>query len=226
MKLRVLVVDDDRQIADTVKELLQSDGLDVALAKDADRALAALRGGGIDLVVLDVGLPGFSGIQLCQHLKRQADTASLPIILLTSLGQERDKVLGLDAGADDYVTKPFSALELRARVRALLRRSQAGGGTDRVWQAKDLVLNEDTRTVQIKGKAVELRPKEFDLLAALLKKKGRVLSRQHLAETVWGPAVIATNHTITVCVANLREKLGPLAQRIIPVTGVGYKYED
>jgi DNA-binding response OmpR family regulator len=226
MKPRVLVVDDDKQVTQTVTELLQADGMEVVTARDADRALAALRAAPVDLLILDVGLPGFSGIQLCQELKRQRDTASVPILLLTSLADERDKVHGLDSGADDYVTKPFSYSELRARARALLRRSLAGGQPDRLLEAKDLVLNEDRRTVEVKGKRVDLRPKEFELLAVFLRRKGRVLTREFLGEAVWGSEVVASSHTITVCASNLREKLGPVGKRIVSVTGMGYKFEE
>ncbi len=226
MKLRALVVDDDRGMSVLLQDILRAEGLTVLAVGNADAALEALRQGSFDLAVLDVGLPGFSGVQLCRHLKQQPETAGLPILMVTSMGRERDKVAGLDAGADDYVTKPFSPAELQARVRALLRRSRQDGAPEAAWTAKDLTLNADTRTVLLKGKPLELRPKEFELLAVFLRKKGRVLTRQFLAEAVWGPEAMATSHTISVSIAGLREKLGSAGQRIVSIVGVGYKFED
>ncbi|HVE12652.1 MAG TPA: response regulator transcription factor [Elusimicrobiota bacterium] len=226
MKPRALVVEDDRVVADTIKVLLQSEGLQATLAGNADAALAALGGAQFDLLVLDVTLPGFSGIQLCQHLKKQPETAATPVMMVTSMARDGDKVRGLDAGADDYITKPFSSDEFRARVRALLRRSQGGGAAERVWSAKDILLYEERNEVKVKGKPVSLSPKEFELLALFLKKKGRVLTRDFLREAVWGPDSLTTSHTIVVCVAGLRDKLGPLGKFIVPITGKGYKFDD
>ena len=226
MKADILVVEDDPPTCALVKECLEKDGHRVSVAYGADRALALIRERLPDLLVLDIALPGFSGLQLCRHLRQDARTAPLPILVLTSLVREKERVEGLDAGADDYVTKPFSAAELRARVRALLRRSRGEGAAAGPLRAGEIALDPEARSVTVGGKRVALRPKEFELLAVLLRKKGKALAWHFLGEAVWGPESLATSHTVAVCVWGLRKKLGRSARLIVPVTGVGYKLEE
>ncbi|MBI3296908.1 MAG: response regulator transcription factor [Elusimicrobia bacterium] len=223
MKPRALVVEDDRATAELLRESLTAEGFGVVIAAGADDALQKLAEATPALILLDIGLPGFSGLHLCRHIKQDRRTARVPVVMVTSLGAELDKVRGLDAGADDYIVKPFSAREFRARIRALMRRAVQGGEPEDVLEFKDIILNNSTRTVQVSGKEVALQPKEFQLLALLLNSRGRVLTRQVILEAVWGPTSIATNHTINVCVANLRKKLGPPGRFISPVTGLGYR---
>ncbi len=223
---RVLVVDDDPTVSDVVRRYLQRDGIDVRLAADGVDALAQFHRYHPDLVVLDLMLPGMDGIEVCRQIRADGDVA---VIMLTALGEESDRVLGLSTGADDYVTKPFSPRELALRVQSVLRRSYRPESTDEVPVLSDGVLTVDTaaRIATLDGAALALTVREFDLLAFLMRHPGRAYRRAELLEAVWG-WTFGDHSTVTVHVRRLREKIEPettAPSRIVTVWGVGYRYQ-
>lgn len=226
MGYRALVVDDEQATRKFIGDILRDQGCQVWEAKDADEALALLGTKQPDLLILDVGLPGFSGTALCKEIKTRRDTSTLPVIMVSARSREDDKVFGFESGADDYITKPFSAKEFMARVQALMRRVQSRGMPEIVLRSADLTVNMDRHTVEFRSKQIFLRPKEFDLLVLFLRNKERILSRRQIRDSVWGATSEVSEHTINVTVANLREALGPVAGRITSVVGLGYKYTD
>jgi DNA-binding response OmpR family regulator len=222
----VLVVDDDATVSDVVRRYLEQDGYRVRLAADGLTALAAASAEPPDLVVLDLMLGGIDGLEVCRRLRR--DRPELPVVMLTALGEEADRVVGLEVGADDYVTKPFSPRELVLRVRSVLRRTVPPVG-DRPALLRDGPLVADTarRIAQLSGKPLALTVREFDLLEFLLRHPGRAWSREQLLEKVWGWQ-FGDRSTVTVHVRRLREKIedDPAAPaRLLTVWGVGYRYE-
>lgn len=203
----VLVVEDDPSIAEPLEYGLRQEGFEVVSARAGKQALAALAERGVDIVLLDVMLPDLSGYEVCRRIRASSDVL---IIMLTARGQELEKVMGLESGADDYVVKPFSFRELLARIRALLRRRQLDAGapaTDAVIQIGAVVLDRNTRRVIRHGKPVNLSPREFALLSYLMEHAGRAISRQELADAVWGENWVGTPRTVDVHVRWLREKL-------------------
>ncbi|MFL6129235.1 MAG: response regulator transcription factor [Mycobacteriales bacterium] len=226
---RVLVVDDDETIGDVVRRYLERDGLAVEVVRDGASALARALADPPDAVVLDLMLPGMSGLDVCRRL-READTGGwVPIVMLTALGEESDRVLGLELGADDYVTKPFSPRELALRVQSVLRRSREPGpppGHPTVLRDRDLVVDLAARRAGVAGRPLLLTVREFDLLAFLLGHPGRAFTRAELLERVWG-WTFGDQSTVTVHVRRLREKLEPgaAATRVATVWGVGYRYD-
>jgi DNA-binding response OmpR family regulator len=206
----ILVVEDEQAIADLIRAYLRRDGFDVIWARSGEQALEELTRHPVRLVVLDIGLPGIDGFEVCRRLRARA---SVPILMLSARDDEVDRVAGLEAGADDYVTKPFSPRELVARVKAILRRAPGGAIVE---------LDRSSRTVRVEGEAVELTSREFDLLAALLAHPGVVLSRDRLLEMVWQGEFAGGTRTVDVHVAQLRAKLG-LADFVETVRGAGYK---
>lgn len=224
---KILVVDDTKDMADHINRVLSDQGYAVSIAADADEALESVKREKPDLFILDVQLPGLSGLKLCEILRKDVATSATPILMLTILRAESQKVQGLQSGADDYLTKPFGSKELVARVMALLRRvSQQTPMARRAIHAGDIVLDLDKHTVLSQGKDVKLSPKEFDLLTVLLQAKGRVLSRQHLLDSVWGYNSMSTSMTLKQHVKNLRKKLGPAGDKIQAVVNLGYKFAD
>ena len=224
MGQRVLVVDDDPTVSDVVRRYLEREGFAVELAGDGQQALDAYAADRPDLVVLDLMLPGIDGLEVCRRLRTQDRT--LPVIMLTALGEESDRVLGLEIGADDYVTKPFSPRELVLRVQSVLRRAapaQASG------ELVDGALRVDVarRTATLHGRELALTVREFDLLVFLMRNPGRVLRRTELLQQVWG-WTFGDQSTVTVHMRRLREKVedNPAEPRhILTVWGVGYRYE-
>lgn len=226
MTPRVLVVDDDPTVSDVVRRYLQRAGCAVALAGDGPSALAAVTQRRPDLVVLDLMLPGMDGLEVCRRLR--ATTDGVPVIMLTALGEETDRILGLELGADDYVTKPFSPRELVLRAQSVLRRT-AGPGQDQGARLADgdLVVEPTRRVARRAGSELALTVREFDLLCFFMRHPGRVLRRAELLEAVWG-WTFGDQSTVTVHVRRLREKVeaDPAApRRILTVWGVGYRYE-
>ena len=218
---KVLVVEDDRKTADLVALYLRHAGHRATVATSGEKGLELATGGGFDLLILDVMLPGASGLEICEAVRRDSAT---PIILLTARTLEDQKIEGLDLGADDYVTKPFSPRELIARVHALLRR--APPGADEIVRSGEIVLNLAQRSVAIAGEAIELTPSEFEILLALARRPGRVLSRGQLLDRLPTRGETALERTIDVHVRNLRKKLsvspsGP--DHIETVFGTGYR---
>ena len=222
MKGAVLVVEDEQAIADLVRAYLRRDGFDVVWARSGEQALEELGRHPVRLVVLDIGLPGIDGFEVCRRLRART---TVPLLILSARDDEVDRVAGLEAGADDYVTKPFSPRELVARVKAILRRS--GGGASAVegpLTADDVELDPASRSVRVGGEPIELTAREFDLLAALLAHPGVVLSRDRLLELVWQGGFPGGTRTVDVHIAQLRAKLGR-PDLVATVRGAGYKVE-
>jgi DNA-binding response OmpR family regulator len=219
---RVLVVDDEAAIRAVVRGFLERDGLDVSEAGDGPSAVDAARAVGPDVIVLDVMLPGFDGLEVLRQVRAFSDPM---VVLLTARTEEVDRIVGLRVGADDYVTKPFSAAELAARVGALMRRRRAAPATAQ-GAPEGLVLDTARRLVSVDGERAELTMLEFDILAALARDPGVVLTRQQLLDAAWGDDWVGDEHVLDVHVANLRRKLGddPSGPRFVEtVRGVGYR---
>jgi len=222
---RILLVEDEPDIAATLQEDLHLEGHDVRTVGDGETALERAGAEGFDLFILDVMLPGIDGFDVCRALRQSGVTA--PIMLLTAKSHEAEKVMGLDMGADDYVTKPFSPRELRARVRALLRRGlDPATGT---LAAGDLEVDVERFELRKRGERIELTPLEFKLLAAMMRRRGAVLSRQRLLDAAWGQGTFITERAVDTHVANLRRKIedDPAAPRhIVSVHGIGYRFAE
>jgi len=224
----ILLVDDEESIQKLLTYPLERDGFRVVQAWDGEEALARFNEEDVDLVVLDVMLPKLDGIEVCKQLRAKS---TVPIIMLTARDDELDKVLGLELGADDYITKPFSIREFRSRVRALLRRAAIGrpGPDDDLIEAGPLTLDVARRHVEVRGKPVQLTYVEFELLRTLAAAPGRVFSRRMLLESLWGDADYRDPRTIDVHVRHLREKLEQEPREpefIFTVRGVGYRFRD
>ncbi len=215
----VLVVEDDRAIADLVGLYLRRDGFGVQVESDGSAALAAVRRLRPAAVVLDVGLPGMDGVEVCRRLRAEDDWT--PVLFVTARDDEIDRVLGLEMGADDYVTKPFSPRELVARVRTVLRRSERVAEREEVLAVGEVRVDVDRRRAHAAGNEIALTSTEFDLLTHLMRAPGRVFTREQLLSAVWGYTASAGTRTVDVHVAQLRAKLGP-ASPIRTVRGVGY----
>jgi two-component system, OmpR family, alkaline phosphatase synthesis response regulator PhoP len=220
---RVLVVEDDADIVELIVHYLRAEGFEVEARDDGRRALEVLRAGQHHLVILDLQLPGMDGLSLCAELRRDKRTRALPVIMLTARGDEADRVVGLEVGADDYVVKPFSPKELVARVRALLRRLERPEDEGAPLVLGGLEIDTARHTARWEGEPVHLTAKEFALLVALIEAKGRVLSRQALLEQVWGYSYAEGTRTVDVHVRRLREKLPGVADRLITVKSLGYR---
>ena len=226
MGQRVLVVDDDPTVSDVVRRYLERAEFEVTLAEDGPAALTAVAESRPDLVVLDLMLPGIDGLEVCRRLR--ADDASLPIVMLTALGEEGDRVVGLSLGADDYVTKPFSPRELVLRVQSVLRRAvRPPDVSGDVLTDGDLSVDVGRRQARMGGVELALTVREFDLLVFFMRHPGKAFRRSELLEGVWG-WTFGDQSTVTVHVRRLREKIEPdpaEPTRIVTVWGVGYRYE-
>ena len=222
----ILVVEDEPDIRRLVVLHLEREGFRCRTASNGADALREATRAVPDLVVLDLMLPAIDGLEVCRRLRSDAGTAGVPIIMLTAKSAEVDRVVGLEVGADDYVVKPFSPTELVARVRAVLRRARPAPEA-RVLSAGPLALDPARHIVTLHGRPLDLTPKEFDLLAALLEAAGRVLSREHLLNSVWGYARAdeIESRTVDVHIRRLRAKLGDVGSRITTVKSVGYRFE-
>jgi DNA-binding response OmpR family regulator len=223
----ILVVEDDAKIARLVRDYLEHAGFQVLVAGDGDAALANARRSRPDLVVLDLGLPGRDGLDVARTLRRTSD---VPIVMLTARGDETDRVVGLELGADDYVVKPFGPKELVARVRAVLRRTEtARTGGPEVLRVADVEVDVARMRVSVGGRPVELTPTEFQLLAALAREPGRVFTRGQLLDAVHGVAFESYERAVDAHVKNIRKKLEPAPGRpryLLTVHGVGYRFAD
>ena len=225
----ILLVDDEDSIQKLLTYPLEHEGFRVLQARDGEQALTQFASERVDLVVLDIMLPKLDGLEVAKRLRAQS---SVPIIMLTARDDELDKVLGLELGADDYITKPFSIREFRSRVRALLRRAGAAGansGAGEVISSGDLRVDVAKRTVEVRDEPVQLTYVEFELLRALASRPGRVFSRQMLLEALWGDSAYREPRTIDVHVRHLREKLerDPSdPEYILTVRGVGYRFRE
>jgi two-component system alkaline phosphatase synthesis response regulator PhoP len=221
---RILVVEDEEGIALSLQTDLQLEGYDVEVVGDGLEASRRAREAHFDLIVLDIMLPGKDGFEICRDLRGTG--SKVPILMLTAKAQEAEKVLGLELGADDYVTKPFSALELRARIKALLRRSE--DATPEVQRFDGLEVDFGRFEVRRDGAAVDVTPLEFKILAALVKRRGRVVARDRLLDLVWGEDTYVTDRVIDNHVANLRKKIEDdtgAPRFVVSVRGVGYRFD-
>ena len=223
---RILVVEDEPDIALSVKVTLESvPGLTVETVPGGQAGLERALAAPPALILLDLNLPDRDGLEICRELRRDPRTARLPILLLTARVEETDRVRGLDLGADDYITKPFSPRELTARVRAALRRAGGDATDEEALEVGPVLLDPASRRVRVADRGVELTRREFDLLLELMRHAGRVLDRDRLLERVWGYRSPAGTRTVDVHVRKLREKLGPEAgPHIETVIGVGYRF--
>jgi len=214
----VLLIEDDHSIGRLVRSYLERSGYRVVWVRSGEEGMIELGRHGIRLVVLDIGLPGIDGFDVCKKIRARS---SVPIVMLTARDEEPDRVAGLEVGADDYLTKPFSPRELAARIKAVLRRTE-GGGQEDVLTLRDVVLRRGAREVNVGERLVELTVKEFDLLAWLMEHAGIVFSREQLLDRVWGISYLGGTRTVDVHVAQVRRKLGR-PDLIRTVRGAGYK---
>ncbi len=216
----ILVVDDEQSILDLARLYLEKEGYRVATATDGKQALQKHQELHPDLLVLDLMLPELDGLEVCRRIRQSAST---PILMLTARNDDIDKIVGLELGADDYLTKPFNPRELTARIKAILRRIERGQRATRQISVGSLHIDLDRRAVRVEGRPIQLRAKEFDLLSALAQNAGLVLSRERLLEMVWGYDFYGETRTVDVHINHLREKLAPSSVAIETVRGIGYK---
>jgi len=221
---RVLVVEDEASIALALEDDLKMEGYEVEIVRDGDAASRRAREQAFDLILLDVMLPRKDGFEVCRELRRAG--LRTPILMLTAKTQEAEKVLGLELGADDYVTKPYSPRELRARIKALLRR--AAGELPEVYRFGDVEVDFARYEVRRAGRRIEVTPTEFKLLAAFVRRPGRVLTRDQLLDEVWGRETFVTDRVVDNQITNLRKKIEPVPARpryLFNVRGVGYRFD-
>ena len=223
----ILVVEDEQSFSDALSFMLRKEGFDVAVADDGQVAVETFERDGADLVLLDIMLPGMSGTEVCRRIRT---TSQVPIIMVTAKDSEIDKVVGLELGADDYVTKPFSSRELVARIRAVMRRRTAepGSKSDVTLSAGNIEMDVERHVVTVDGETVKLPLKEFELLEVLMRNAGRVLTRGQLIDRVWGSDYVGDTKTLDVHVKRLRAKVEQDPSnptRIVTIRGLGYKYD-
>jgi DNA-binding response OmpR family regulator len=221
--VNILIAEDDRDIADLIALYVERSGWTPHIVAAGDAALAHARSQPVDVAILDVMLPGMSGLEVCRALRAAPATAQLPIIIVTARGDEGDRIVGLDLGADDYLAKPFSPNELIARIRALMRRSRRADSADTPLRYRSVAMDLTSHTVTDSGQEVKLTAKEFLLLQYLLQHRGRVLSRDLLLTDVWGYNYTGGTRTVDVHVRRLREKLPVLVDALVTVKQFGYK---
>ena len=226
MKRLIAIVDDEPDIIELVAIHLKKAGFQVKGFLDAKSFLDFNDLLALDLVLLDLMLPDMDGFELCKYLKKKDELSSIPIIMLTAKGEETDKIVGLELGADDYITKPFSPKELVARVKAVLRRLSQKEDIKKTKIGDILEIDKERYTVLVKGKKIELTSTEFRLLELLSSKKGRVFTRENILDYLWGEEKIVLDRTVDVHVRNLREKLGSAGRFIKNIRGIGYKLEE
>lgn len=223
---RVLVVEDEDSFSEAIAFMLRKEGFEVAIATDGNAALVEFNQNGADIVLLDLMLPGLSGTEVCREIRK---TSKVPVIMVTAKDSEIDKVVGLELGADDYVTKPFSSRELIARIKAVLRRtSEATEDSSDVIELGRIRIDVERHSVSVAGEVIKLPLKEFDLLLMLMRNAGRVLTRGQLIDRIWGSDYVGDTKTLDVHVKRLRAKLEPDPANpvnILTVRGLGYKFE-
>ncbi len=226
---KVLVVDDEKSIVKGIKFSLEQDDMQVDVAYDGEEAFEMAKANEYDIILLDIMLPGYTGLEVCQMIREFSD---VPIVMLTAKGDDMDKILGLEYGADDYITKPFNILEVKARIKAILRRNTKnvpGKEETKVIETKGLKIDVESRRVYIEGKEVNLTAKEFDLVYLLVSNPNKVYSREQLLQTIWGPSYPGDARTVDVHVRRLREKVEttPAEPKYIHTKwGVGYYFHQ
>lgn len=223
---KILIVEDEADILNLLEYQLRSSGYDVMTTSSGLDALKMVRQHQPDLVLLDLMLPGLDGFEVCRELKRDQATGSVAVIMLTAKGEEMDKVVGLELGADDYVTKPFSPRELVLRIKAVLRRAKSAAGPSfGMWEREGLRIEEDSHRVTVDGQDTELTATEFKLLSELIHNEGKVLNRDQLLNNVWGYQFSGYSRTVDTHIRRLRQKLGPYAEWVETIRGVGYRFQ-
>jgi two-component system, OmpR family, phosphate regulon response regulator PhoB len=220
---KILLIEDEPDIAEVLQYNLEKEGFDVGTARRGDTGLDAIRRDSPDLIVLDLMLPGIDGLELTRMLKRDPLTSRLPIVMLTARGEEVDRIVGLELGADDYISKPFSPREVVLRVKAVLRRFQQEESAAEILEVGGIELDISGHQLRVRGKEVPLTATEFRLLRLLLERSGRVQTRGQLLSDVWGYAEDIDSRTVDTHIRRLRRKLGTEAERIETVIGVGYR---
>jgi phosphate regulon transcriptional regulator PhoB len=226
--MHILVIDDEADLVELVIYNLKKEGFSVDAASDGETALKKVRKGTYDLIILDLMLPGIQGTELCRFLRNDPKTSGVPIIMLTAKAEEVDKIVGLEIGADDYVTKPFSPRELVARVKAVLRRSTKKPVTDKIVKTGDLEINRERYTVIKKGKHVKVSATEFKILLFLAERKGKVFSREQLLDAIWRDEAFVEPRTVDVHIRRLRAHIedDPAHPRYIKtMRGIGYFFD-
>jgi DNA-binding response OmpR family regulator len=224
MPQTILIIEDEIDIAESLRYNLEREGFKTQIAESGEKGLrlALSQSSAPTLIILDLMLPGMSGIELCRRLRREPQTKKTPIIMLTAKSSESDKIAGLELGADDYITKPFSVKEVMARINAVLRRTD--NSLERRYEDEMLSIDFEDMRVFCCGQEVKLTRKEFALLANLVKNSGRVATRQNLLDNVWGYSYFGDTRTLDVHIRRLRQKLGPCSECIETVVGVGYRF--
>lgn len=227
--MKILVCDDDREIVDAIEIYLQQEGYEILKAYDGEQALSIMKSEQIDLMIIDVMMPKIDGIRATFEVRKES---SVPIIILSAKAQDTDKILGLNVGADDYMTKPFNPLELVARVKSQLRRymtlSNHAQQSDNIVEIGGLCINDDLKKVTVDGEEVRLTPIEYNILLLLMKNKGKVFSIDQIYENIWNEEAIGADNTVAVHIRHIREKIeiNPKEPRYLKVVwGVGYKIE-
>lgn len=221
----IVIVEDDEDIADSIRYNLEREGFRVRIAGTGEQAINLILDRPPDIVLLDLNLPSMSGLEICRRLRAETATARVPIVILTARADESDKVLGLELGADDYITKPFGMRELVARIRAAMRRAGVTEIDRPIYQSSVLTIDPATFSVRCHGKEIKLTRKEFALLAEMARNPGRVMARETLLDRVWGLNYYGDTRTLDVHIRRLRHKLGD-ASLIETVTGIGYRLSD
>lgn len=225
-KKKILVVDDEKDIIELLEYNLKKEGYEVVGATTGERALELTERETPNLIILDLMLPGMDGLEVCKILKKSTKTASVPVIMLTAKGEESDIIVGLELGADDYITKPFSPKVLVARVRAVLRRLEEQEKPKETIQIHDLTINIPKHEVTLKGKPIELTKIEFNLLRCLASNPGRVFTRDQLLNKVWGDEIFIVDRAVDVHIRRLRKKLKTASKFIVTIRGIGYKFKE
>jgi two-component system phosphate regulon response regulator PhoB len=227
MPASALIVEDENEIADLVKFHLERDGMQVSVARNGRKAIEMVQGAGFDLIVLDLMLPDLDGLEICRRLKGQDRTREIPVVMLTARGEESDIVAGLEMGADDYVTKPFSPRVLMARLRNALRKTGANEPTERIGLVNGrLLIDRERHVVTVDGQTIELTVTEFGILHFLALRPGFVRTRDQIISAVHGRNTVLSSRTVDVHVTAVRRKLGALGECVQTVRGVGYRFRD
>ncbi|MGE4291725.1 MAG: response regulator [Desulfovibrio sp.] len=224
---KILVVEDHEDTRELLEYNLKASGFEVRSAADGHQGLEIVRSFQPDLVLLDLMLPGMDGLEVCRKLKKNPDSAGLPVIMLTAKGEEVDRIVGLELGADDYVVKPFSPRELILRIRAVMRRAPLDGEDKvRAWEREGLKVDFEAHSIEVDGENAQLTATEFKLLSELILGKGKVQTRDHLLDTVWDTHFEGYSRTVDTHIRRLRQKLGPYADWIETIRGVGYRFRS
>ena len=225
-KIKVLIVDDEEDICELVELYLGRDGYDILTCETGEQALEIVRTENLDLIVLDLMLPGINGLDVCRKLKANRKTESIPIVMLTAKGEDVDVVTGLELGADDYVTKPFSGKVLAARVRRILKRTEMDDEETTLFEVDDLVIDPARRDVRFRGQSIKLTFTEFNILSTLARRPGIVFTRYRIVDAIRGSDYLVTDRAVDVQIVSLRKKLKECGDYIETVRGVGYRFKD